>query len=215
MLRKLKLHGELAEFVGQDEFEAVIRTSAEAIKFLTCNFPKVEGYMSDKYYQVLNGKEEIDKDSLFNPVGKSDVHIVPVITGAGGGSPRNRIILGAVLIGASFLFPGAGLFGKIGLGGSGVGGAGYTGLAVAGGTLTKIGTAVSAIGAGMVLSGASELLFPLPTPEEQEDDPRISFAFNGLTNTSRAGTSHPVVYGEIVTGSVVISAGVDTNQVIG
>ena len=205
MLRKLKLYGELAEFVGQDEFEAVIRTSAEAIKFLTCNFPKVEGYMSDKYYQVLINKEPLDKEDLHNPIGKSDVHIVPVITGAGGGA-GNRILLGAVLIGASFLFPGAGLFGHYGLGKT---------AAVVGGIGTKIGTAVSAIGASMVLSGVSELLFPIPTPEEQEDDPRISFAFNGLTNTSRAGTSHPVVYGEIVTGSVVISAGIDTNQVIG
>ena len=205
MLRKLKLHGELAEFVGQDEFEAVIRTSAEAIKFLTCNFPKVEGYMSDKYYQVLLNKEPLDKEDLHNPIGISDIHIVPVITGAGGGA-GNRILLGAVLIGASFLFPGAGLFGHYGLGKTS---------AVIGGIGTKIGTAVSAIGASMVLSGVSELLFPIPTPEEQEDDPRISFAFNGLTNTSRAGTSHPVVYGEIVTGSVVISAGIDTNQVIG
>ena len=204
MLRKLKLHGELAEFVGQDEFEAVIRTSAEAIKFLTCNFPKVEGYMSDKYYQVLLNKEPLDKEDLHNPIGKSDIHIVPVITGAGGGA-GNRILLGAVLIGASFLFPGAGLFGHYGLGKT------AAGLGIG----TKIGTAVSAIGASMVLSGVSELLFPIPTPEEQEDDPRISFAFNGLTNTSRAGTSHPVVYGEIVTGSVVISAGIDTNQVIG
>ena len=204
MLRKLKLHGELAKFVGQEEFEAVIRTSAEAIKFLTCNFPKVEGYMSDKYYQVLINKEPLDKEDLHNPIGKSDIHIVPVITGAGGGA-GNRILLGAVLIGASFLFPGAGLFGHYGLGKT------AAGLGIG----TKIGTAVSAIGASMVLSGVSEILFPLPTPEEQEDDPRISFAFNGLTNTSRAGTSHPVVYGEIVTGSVVISAGIDTNQVIG
>ena len=208
MLRKLKLYGELAEFVGQDEFEAVIRTSAEAIKLLTCNFPKVEGYMSNKYYQVLINKEPLDKEDLHNPIGKSDIHIVPVITGAGGGA-GNRILLGAVLIGASFLFPGAGLFGTQMLGaaaGKGLAGAGI---------MTKIGTAVSAIGASMVLSGVSELLFPIPTPEEQEDDPRISFAFNALTNTSRAGTSHPVVYGEIVTGSVVISAGIDTNQVIG
>ena len=204
MLRKLKLHGELAAFVGQEEFEAVIRTSAEAIKFLTCNFPKVEGYMSNKYYQVLINKEPLDKEDLHNPIGKSDIHIVPVITGAGGGA-GNRILLGAVLIGASFLFPGAGLFGHYGLGKT------AAGLGIG----TKIGTAVSAIGASMVLSGVSELLFPIPTPEEQEDDPRISFAFNGLTNTSRAGTSHPVVYGEIVTGSVVISAGIDTNQVIG
>ncbi len=204
MLRKLKLYGELAEFVGQDEFEAVIRTSAEAIKFLTCNFPKVEGYMSDKYYQVLINKEPLDKEDLHNPIGKSDIHIVPVITGAGG--PRNRIIFGAVLIGASFLFPGAGMFGYKSLIG---------GMKAGAGIMTTVGSAVSTVGASMVLSGVSELLFPLPTPEEQEDDPRISFAFNGLTNTSRAGTSHQIVYGEIVTGSVVISAGIDTNQVTG
>ena len=57
------------------------------------------------------------------------------------------------------------------------------------------------------------MLFPMPKPEEQEDDPRISFGFSGVQNTGRAGTSHPNVYGEIVTGSVVISAGIDTNQV--
>ena len=71
------------------------------------------------------------------------------------------------------------------------------------------------IGAGLVLSGVSDLLFPVPdTPNfADEEDPRISFSFSGVQNTSRAGTSHPIVYGEIVTGSVVISAGIDTNQV--
>ena len=212
MLRKLKLHGELAKFVGQDEFEAVMRTSAEAIRFLVSNFPKVEAYMSDKYYQVLVGKEDIDKEDLHNPTGQSDIHIVPVITGAGGRSPFGRILLGAALIGASFLFPGAGMFGTQSFGGvfaAGTGGGVATGTAF----MTGLGTAVSAIGAGLVLNGVSELLFPIPTPDAQEDDPRISFAFNGLTNTSRAGTAHPIVYGEIVTGSVVISAGIDTNQV--
>ena len=212
MLRKLKLHGELAKFVGQDEFEAVMRTSAEAIRFLVSNFPKVEAYMSDKYYQVLVGKEDIDKEDLHNPTGQSDIHIVPVITGAGGRSPFGRILLGAALIGASFMFPGAGMFGTQSFGG--VFAAGTTGgVATGSAIMTGIGTAVSAIGAGLVLNGVSELLFPLPTPDAQEDDPRISFAFNGLTNTSRAGTAHPIVYGEIVTGSVVISAGIDTNQV--
>ena len=212
MLRKLKLHGELAKFVGQDEFEAVMRTSAEAIRFLVTNFPKVEAYMSDKYYQVLVGKEDIDKEDLHNPTGQSDIHIVPVITGAGGRSPFGRILLGAALIGASFLFPGAGMFGTQSFGGvfaAGTGGGVATGTAF----MTGLGTAVSAIGAGLVLNGVSELLFPLPTPDAQEDDPRISFAFNGLTNTSRAGTAHPIVYGEVITGSVVISAGIDTNQV--
>ena len=60
------------------------------------------------------------------------------------------------------------------------------------------------------------MLFPLPKPPDfaNEEDPRISFGFSGIQNTSRAGTSHPIAYGEIVTGSVVISAGIDTNQVV-
>ena len=71
------------------------------------------------------------------------------------------------------------------------------------------------IGIGLTLMGVSEMLFPLPKPQDfsNEEDPRISFSFSGIQNTSRAGTSHPIVYGEIITGSVVISAGIDTNQV--
>ena len=211
MLRKIKLHGELAEFLGQDEFEAVVKTTAEAVKFLITNFPKLEAYMSNRYNQVLVGENEDDKDQIHDPKGKSEIHFVPVISGAGGSS-TNRILIGAALIGASFLFPGAGLFGTTSLLGSS---AGVVGISTQGALLaTKIGTAISAVGAGMVLSGVSEILFPLPTPEEQEDDPRISFNFSGVQNTSRAGTSHPICYGEIVCGSVVISASVDTNQVV-
>ena len=68
---------------------------------------------------------------------------------------------------------------------------------------------------GLTLMGVSEMLFPLPKPPDfsNEEDPRISFSFSGVQNTSRAGTSNPIAYGEIVTGSVVISAGIDTNQV--
>ena len=207
MLRKIKLYGELAEFLSRDEFEAVVKTTAEAVKFLITNFPKLEAYMSNRYYQVLVGNNEVDQDQIHDPVGKSEIHFVPVISGAGGSS-FNRILLGGALIGASFLFPGAGLFGTYGTG--------MTPAVIAGkGALaTKIGTALSAVGAGLVLNGVSEILFPLPTPEEQEDDPRISFNFSGVQNTSRAGTAHPIVYGEIVCGSVVISASVDTNQVV-
>ena len=203
MLRKIKLHGELAKFIGHDEFEAVANTSAEAIRFLVCNFPHAEGYMSDKYYKVLVKDTVIDREGLHDPVGNSEVNIVPVISGAGGNT--GRILLGAALIGASFLFPGAGLFGKAG--------AELTAGGVATGTMAKIGTALSGVGAALVLNGVSNMLFPQPTPKEQEEDPRISFAFSGITNTTRAGTSHPIIYGEISTGSVVISAGIDTNQV--
>ena len=203
MLNKVKLYGELADFVGYKELDAVINSTADAMRFLLSNFPKLEAHMANRNYQVLVDDYEVGKDDIQNPIGKSDIHIVPVITGAGGNT--GKFLLGAVLIGASFMFPGAGLFGAKSL----------FGAKAAGGFLTGVGTLTSSIGASLVLQGVSEMLFPVPPiPEFQnESDPRISFSFSGVQNTSRAGTTHPIVYGEIVTGSVVISAGIDTNQV--
>ena len=71
------------------------------------------------------------------------------------------------------------------------------------------------LGIGLTIMGVSEILFPLPEPQDfnSEEDPKLSFNFSGVQNTSRAGTPVPIVYGEIITGSVVISAAIDTNQV--
>ena len=194
MLNKVKLYGELADFVGYKELDAVINSTADAIRFLISNFPKLEAHMANRNYQVLVDDYEIDKDDIQNPIGKSDIHIVPVITGAGGGT--GKFILGAVLIGAGFAV-GGGVFGAALA--KNVGAIGF----------------VKNVGFALALQGVTEMLFPLPKPQEfsNEEDPRISFNFSGVQNTSRAGTSHPIAYGEIVTGSVVISAGIDTNQV--
>ena len=90
-------------------------------------------------------------------------------------------------------------------------GAALIGIAVASGGAALGGN----IGIGLVLSGVSDMLFPLPEPQKfsSEEDPQLSFSFSGVQNTSRAGTPIPIVYGEIFTGSVVISAAIDTNQV--
>ena len=201
MLTKLKLYGDLADFVGHKEFEAVINSTADAVKFLICNFPKVEAYMSERYYKILVSKEEISKEEIHNPIGKGEISIVPVITGAGGNT--GQIIAGVALIGLAVATGGTSLM---------FGAGGFS--AVAG---SSIGFSVVAgnIGLGLVLFGVSDLLFPMPKPEDFEDeqDPRISFSFSGVQNTTRAGTSVPIVYGEIVTGSVGISAGIDTDQV--
>ena len=61
MLRKLKLYGELAEFVGHKEFEIQVDSLAKAVSFLVNNFPQVEKYMNPKYYQVKVGNYAIDK----------------------------------------------------------------------------------------------------------------------------------------------------------
>jgi len=203
MLRKVKLYGELADFVGHKELDAVITCTADAIRFLITNFPKLEAHMANKYYKVLVDDYEIGEQDIQNPIGQSDISIVPVIAGAGGNF--GKVLLGAALIGI-----GMGAFGAfsgqaVSFGAKGIG-------FFAAHPLAK---ASFALGAGLVLSGVSDMLFPVPEMTEfsNEEDPRISFSFSGVQNTSRAGTSHPIVYGEIITGSVVISAGIDTHQV--
>tara|TARA_R100000231_G_scaffold37328_1_gene32792 strand:- start:3119 stop:3757 length:639 start_codon:yes stop_codon:yes gene_type:complete len=207
MMRKLKLYGELAKFIGHKEFEIKVNNLPQAISFLINNFPEVEKYMTPKYYQVKIGNYTINEDEITDPIGEQDIHIVPMIAGAGGGF-RN-FLLGGLLIGASFFFPGAGLFGTTSF--LGVSAAGATGAGVVAGSVlgTAIGTGLSAIGAGLLLQGVSEMLYPTETPTN-EDNPQISFNFAGTQNTARAGTPVPIVYGEIFTGSVVISGDIDT-----
>ena len=195
MLNKVKLYGELAEFVGHKELEAVINSPADAIRFLLCNFPGLEAHMADRHYKVLTNSYEISEEEIHYPIGKSDISIVPVITGAGG---VGRTLAGVALIGLALVMPGGGF------------------AAFKAGKATFFASTVMNLGLGLTLMGVSELLFPLPKPKEfsNEEDPRISFSFSGVQNTSRAGTSIPLCYGEIVTGSVVISAGIDTHQVV-
>lgn len=202
MLRKLKLYGELAEFIGHKEFEVKVNSISQAVSFLVCNFPKSEAYIAERSYKVLVGDYEVGEDELAHPIGQSDLHFVPVIAGAGG--TTRKILGGAALVGLAFATGGASFSFTSGLtfSSSALGGA-------------FIAQTVTYIGAGLALSGVSDFLLPTPkTPDfSSEQDPRLSFQFSGIQNTSRAGTPVPIVYGEIFTGSVVISAGVDTEQV--
>ena len=200
MLRKVKLYGELAKIVGHKELEAKVDNISQSIRFLTSNFPKTERYISNTNFKVLVGDYQISEKELEDPIGKQDLHFVPVITGAGGEGGLGRVLTGAALIGVGILS-----------GGASFGATGFTGVGFLGGATAVAGN----VGIYMALSGVAEMLAPTPkTPDfSSEEDPRLSFNFSGTQNTSRAGTPVPIVYGEIFTGSVVISAGVDTEQV--
>ena len=204
MLRKIKLYGDLAEFVGHKEFDVQVDTVGKAVSFLIHNFTGIESHMSPKHYQVKVGTYDIDKDEIDYPVGREDIHFIPVISGAGRGI--GKVLLGAALIGIAIAAPGAGF--ALGKGGFGF-------IATGGAAASPFMAAIGNIGVGLMLTGVSEMLFPLPEPQKfnSEEDPQLSFNFSGTQNTSRAGTPVPIVYGEIITGSVVISAAVYTNQV--
>ena len=204
MLRKLKLYGELAEFVGHKEFEIQVNSLAKAVSFLVNNFPQVEKYMNPQYYQVKIGDYAVNEEEIHHPIGQQDIHIVPVISGAGS---TGKVLLGAALIG-------------IGMATGGITFASFFNPAMVPyapgfASATGIVKASIVLGGALVLSGVSDILFPLPKlPEfKSEQDPQLSFSFSGTQNTSRAGTPVPICYGEIVTGSVVISGSIDTQQV--
>ena len=205
MLRKVKLYGELAKFVGHKEFEVKVDSIGRAVSFLINNFPGIEKYMSPKYYQVKVGNYEIGEDELHYPIGqKEDIHFIPVISGAGRG--LGKTLLGVALIGIAIAAPGAGFMAGGGLGFAGAG-------AMAG--KFSFAAMLGNIGIGLTLMGVSEMLTPLPPKRDfnSEEDPRLSYNFSGTQNTSRAGTPVPICYGEIITGAVVISGSIDTQQV--
>lgn len=205
MLRKIKLYGTLAKFVGKRVLQADVSSAAEAVRFLIANWPELEAHMADQHYRVSVGAYDLSAEELHDPAGQQEISITPVIAGAGA---VGRILLGVALIGLSFVSFGGTAF-------AGAGGAG--GLAMFGGTGAAWGSiALFGIGASLALGGVAQLLSPVPTIPQgagSDQDPRKTYNFSGIQQTSRQGTPVPIVYGKTLCGSVVISAGIDTVQV--
>jgi predicted phage tail protein len=195
MSTEIKLYGHLKEATGRSSFKAKVSNTAEAVKFLIANFPTLEHEMANQYYRVSVNNVDIDKTELHDPVGIAEIKIVPVIAGSGRGF--GKILLGAALIGLSFLLPGPAIpFKNLQFGG----GALFTGG-------TTIARGLAYIGAALVLSGIADLFTPAVEPEAE--DP-LSANFSNTINTTLATVPIPILYGECITGSVVISAGIDT-----
>jgi predicted phage tail protein len=204
MLRKIKLYGQLAKFIGRRVLEADVATAAEAVRMLVANFPGLEQHMAEQYYRVTVGTYDLGLDEIHDPAGQQDIKIMPVVAGAGGAG--GKIAIGVALIALSFAIPGL-AFGAVLAGqiASGVGNA-----------ILVAGKIIGVIGASLALGGVSQLLTPVPKiPQgpDTADDPRKTANFSGIQQTSRQGVPVPVVYGLTLVGSVVISAGTDTVQV--
>jgi len=211
-MKVVKVYGALRQRLGQCRFELNVATPAQAIKALCVNFPGLDKWLVDSEkdgigYRVKVGKQHAtpeDVSVLGLPWSEREVFsITPVVAGAGG-EGFGQILFGAALIGASFLFPGAGLFGTT----SFLGAAAGTGIA------TTIGVSLSAIGAGLVLGGISQMISPTPQPgmELKEANRIQNFTFSGITNTTQQGLAVPIAYGRVVVGSAVISSGLDVDH---
>jgi len=201
MLKRIKVYGRLARFLGFRTFLADVNSAGEAMRFLLANWPELEKHISGQVYKVKVGEYDIGEDELNHPSGCQDIKIIPVATGSRDffESTFGTFVMAAAFIAAPYLAPGL-----IGAGATGIGAA--------------IGTASTSIGISFALSGASQLLFPppaLPNIASINNPSNQNFAFSGIQQVSRVGTALPLAFGQVFCGSIVVSAGVDTVQVEG
>jgi len=182
--RTVRFYGPLAKVLGRRSFSAIgLNSASEVMRCLLSNFPQIGSHMRGRHYRVVMNGRAISKDELNDPVGDNhEIHIIPAICGAGGGGPLTSILAGVALIGAGLLFPFASSF-------------------------------LTPLGIGLVLQGVAELISPTPNVEPKSTDPsNQSYNFSNIQQTSREGVPVPLVYGEIVTGSVVLSVNIERDD---
>ena len=223
-LKTIKVYGRLRKFLGSSYFEAAVSSPAEAIRFLMCNFPEVEAHMSKQYYKVKMNNMDVSLDFL-SMSGKGDIQIIPIAIGS---IPAVAAVVGGIGSAATAAV------GAV----SAVAGAAITTAAAVGGAVATVASTVAAVPVvgsiatavvtDLAIGGITSLIAPTPAPFESPGnvgaseadgalDPQManSYSFSGIQNVSVSGVSVAIIYGEVFTGSVVISSGVDTVQVEG
>jgi len=185
-VRNVRLYGQLGSRFGRLHRLAV-KNPAEAIRALSAMLPGFEQYLMTAKdrgltFSLFVGKSNISKEEMEYPVGSEDIRIAPVIIGAKRAGVLQTIV-GVVLIAIGYFFPPV---------------AAYT---------------VPA-GIGMIAGGVIQMLSPVPKGLSSRDSPdnASSYSFNGPVNTQAQGNPVPVLYGRLIVGSAVISAGIRNNE---
>ena len=201
MLKKVKLYGELAERYGKD-WSLEIDSPKEAVRALIANnpgFAQFVGTSQDRGvgYKISVGGTYLQDpiNEIYNPSGKQEIKIIPVILGA----KSNKDALKIIIIGGLLIWGGVALGGwaaQAGLAGTAsnaaIGAAYYGGKAMVG------------LGTQLTIEGVGALLTPTPKDVEETNN----YSFNGPVNTIRQGVPVPICYGQLMVGSSVISSGI-------
>jgi predicted phage tail protein len=187
-LRTIRLSGKLGSLFGRVHRLAVSST-AEAVRALRVLLPGFERELMTSgdrgvAYKVFVGKRNLTAEQLGDPCGDDDIRIAPVLQGSKNGGVFSAI-LGAVIIAASAV-----------------------------GSYFAPGNPISAygfqFGAALVLGGVAQMLSPQQKGLSSKDSPDngASYNFNGPVNTQAQGNPVPLLYGRMIVGSAVISAGI-------
>lgn len=194
MMRSVVLHGALREQFG-GPFQLDIASPADALRALLRQLKGFPAAIRKGEYRLIRGSIDHDRaiplEAIEAGLGAStEVHIVPVVAGSSGlTSILAGLALVAIALAAPYVLPEA-----------------IVGLTA----FTAVTNAVFAVGASLALSGAAQLLTVSPKTTDSKD----SFLFSGQLNVASQGGPVPLVYGQFLVGSVVVSAGLETQQLL-
>jgi predicted phage tail protein len=193
-LRTIRLYGKLGAMFGRVHRLAVENT-AEAVRALCVLLPGFEHELMTSRgrgvrYACFLGKKNIGQEELTLSAGATDIRIAPVIVGA------KSQFLGSLMLGAALVVGGWAVAGLTAF--TSVGAAGYA----LGGALTQFGYLTMVGGVVQALSPQQRV------STSQAADNGASYNFSGAVNTTLQGSAVPVLYGRMIVGSSVISAGI-------
>ncbi|EKF47635.1 MULTISPECIES: tail assembly protein [Acinetobacter] len=210
MLKTIKLYGVLGQKFGR-EFKLDVANTREAMRALSVQIAGFEHFMLHAHEQGLRfavflksknssnkrGKkrpaiydhetkrlitgDNIGEEQLDMNTEADTIHIVPRVMGAGGNNGILQLVLGAILIAASFI-PGIGQAAQVALIGA---------------------------GAGMAMGGVASMLMPKidNTQDQNQDGNRANKGFGGAVTTVAQGNPVPILYGQREIGGFIVSAG--------
>lgn len=109
MMRTVKLYGSLGQEFGQS-FRLDVRSLAEAVQALGCQIPGFRQAIEAGRFRVTCGPSQrrglgLGPDLISFGLPSGDIHVVPVVRGAGRGGGLGKIIAGTLLVAASFFVP--------------------------------------------------------------------------------------------------------------
>ena len=189
-LRKIKVYGRLAELVGWHVSYADVKNMKDVYKYLVCNYPEINKHLQENMYRITINNDVVKTEDDLLVHSEGDIRIIPVVSGA-------------------WFWVAAAFFGS-----------GAAATAIGGTVFAAIGSVLTAIGTSMAISGVTNMLFPQQQPNIgdvntglSETDARVNYSFSGIQNVSRSGVCIPLIYGEVFTGSIVVSSGTDTAPV--
>ncbi|WP_020201860.1 tail assembly protein [Cupriavidus sp. WS] len=185
-LRTIRLYGKLGARFGR-VFRFMVATPAEAIRALCVQLPGFREELTSSgargiTYAVFAGRRNLKADEIELPPGRDDIRIAPVLQGS------KRAGLFQTILGAALIVVGALI-------------------SVYGGGL---GAPLMKLGAALALGGVVQMLSPQQRGLSAKDGPDngASYNFNGPVNTTAQGNPVPLLYGRMIVGSAVISAGI-------